>query len=103
MGKTIYILIAVACATVIGCQGTGASQKQLDEVRSELEQMQAYIADLHVYLDSTQTIQNKLFKASYRSNPREMARMFERVGIDTLPFPKPPPPPWLGRTQVIDR
>jgi hypothetical protein len=94
MSRIIYMLIAVACATLIGCQGTGASQKQLGEVRSELEQMRAYIAELQVYLDSSQAIQDRLFKTCYRSNPREMARMFPRPTIDTLPGPKPPGPPF---------
>jgi len=101
MGKIIYILIAVACATVIGCQGTGASQKQMDELRSELEQMKTYIADLHVYLDSTRTINNNLFKACYRSNPREMVRMFPSVHQDTLPHPRPPDPP--GPKKLMER
>lgn len=107
MSKILNILIVVACATVISCQGTGVDQKQLEEVKSELEQIKAYVADVHAYQESTQMIQNKLFKATWRSNPREMDRMFKHPYPfkDTFPFPKPPPPPPLLiiETHVIEQ
>jgi len=105
MSKILNILVVVVCATIIGCQGTGVDQKQLEEVKSELEQIKAYIADLHAYQESTQAIQNKLFKATWRSNSKEMARMFKYIYKDTFPFPKPPPPPppSIVETHVIEQ
>jgi hypothetical protein len=107
MSKILTILVIVACATMIGCQGTDVDQKQLEEIKSELEQIRAYMADLHAYQESTQAIQNKLFKATWRSNSREMTHMFKPPYPykDTFPFPKPPPPPppSIVETHVIEQ
>lgn len=97
MRKIINISIVIACATIIGCQGPGTTQEQVAELRKEIQAMEVYLESLKVYLDSVRTIQNRLFKTSYRSNPREMARMFPSPAIDTFPNPKPPPPPGQNR------
>ena len=102
----IRISIMLVCLTgllSIGCQGTGADQAQLDEVKKQIEGVQEYITEFNVYRDSVLAVQHKLFKLNWRIHPERMERVFGPPTKDTFPFPKPPPPPpYPIEKRVID-
>ncbi len=93
MVKILVIASAIVCVMMVGCQGTGVSREELNEVRSEIKEIQDYLIALSVHYDRTVTIQDNLIKLHLRIPPEARAIILKSIEVDTQPEPRPPGPP----------
>ncbi|UCF71196.1 MAG: hypothetical protein JSW49_02655 [candidate division WOR-3 bacterium] len=93
MVKILTIASAIVCVMMVGCQGTGVSREELNEVKSEIKEIQDYLVELSAHYDRTVTIQDNLIKLQLKIPPEARAVILKGIEADTQPEPRPPGPP----------
>lgn len=99
MVKVLAILTAIGFVILIGCQATGVSREELDEVKTEIKVIQEYLDKFSVHYEKTTEIQRNLLRLQLKIPPEARVTILKGVEIDTHPRPRPPWPPLEGPRQ----
>jgi hypothetical protein len=93
MVKILAIASTIVCVMMVGCQGTGVSREELQEVRSEIKAINDYLAKHYEHYETTWSTQKRLMKLHLKIPPEARAVILKGIEADTQPAPRPPGPP----------